>query len=90
MIRQAPLFWLHTSSTPGYPIYKGWVHWFIQCEWIHQNRASPPAKQPARYQQVTQLYTMHLLFVVAHIRQPQTYTHNLLQTGVIANHTINR
>ena len=90
IIRQAHLFWLHTSSTPGYPIQEGWVPWIPQCKWIHQNRVYPPAKQPTRYQQVTRLCTMHLLFIVAHVSQIQTYTHNLQQINVIANYVINR
>ena len=53
MIRLAPLFWLYASSAPGYPIHEGWVYWFAKCKWVHQNRASPPAKQPTRYQKVT-------------------------------------
>ena len=52
---------------PEYPIHECWVRWLIQYEWIHQNRVSPPSRQPTRYQQVTLVCTMHTLFVVIYI-----------------------
>ena len=89
-IRKAPMFWLHTSNSLGYPIHEDWVHWLAQYEWIHQNIVSPPAKQPIMYQQITRWCTMHLLFSVTHVSQIQTYMHNPQQTGVVANHTNER
>ena len=60
---------------PEHPIHEGWVCWLAQCEYTHQNRAFPPSRQPTKYQQITLLCTIHLLFFAAHVCQIQTCMH---------------